>query len=298
LSLSEYGIKNTVKNDGKIEEFADEESCYKRVGLPYIPPEIRHGVDEVGLASQGKLPKLLELSDIKGDVHTHTTASDGVNTLKEMVDYAKNKKYKFIGIADHAPSVLSRGLEEVKRIVNARRKEIEQINSSQDDIRVLFGYEVNILTDATLALPDEILKQLDYAIASIHASFDQDRETVTNRMLAAIENPYIKIIGHPSGRLINEREGCDLDWTKIFKAAAENGKTLEINSQPQRLDLADDLVREAIRCKVKLIINTDAHETSSLDLMRYGVDVARRGMATKENIINTQNVEDFLKSLE
>ncbi|HLC93744.1 MAG TPA: DNA polymerase/3'-5' exonuclease PolX, partial [Patescibacteria group bacterium] len=293
MSLSEYGIKYK----GKLELFPDEESFYNRLNLTWIPPEIRHGKSEIELAIKGKLPKLVTIDDIKGDMHTHTIASDGLNTLAEMVNAAKMMGYQYIGISDHSPSIQSRGYEEVVSIIEKQKKNIESINEAQNDIKVLFGYEVNILADATLSLPDEILSKLDYVVASIHTSFNQERDVVTGRLVKAAENPYVTIIGHPSGRLINEREPCDINWGSVFEAVKKHNKILEINCQPNRLDLVDDLVLEAVRLGIKLIINTDAHDTESLNFMKYGIDVARRGFSERKNIINTLSYEDLLENI-
>ncbi len=293
LSLSEYGIKQ----NGDLLTYENEQGFYEKIGLKYIEPELRQGRNEVELAAEGKLPNLVVLNDIKGDLHMHTTFSDGINTLAEMVNSCIELGYEYIGVADHAPSTVSRGENEVMSIINTRKRDIEQINSSKYEINVLFGYEVNILSDATLGMPDEFLMMLDYAIASIHTAFDQPQAQVTDRMLAAIENPYITIIGHPSGRLINERSGVALNWDEVFNAALKHNKILEINSQPNRLDLADDLVYEAIKRGVKLIINTDAHSIQNLQFMKNGIDVARRGWCTKQNIVNTLPKDEFLRLL-
>ncbi len=293
LSLSEYGIKK----DGELKEFATEESFYKEIGLSYIPPEIRHGNFEIEAAQKDKLPKLIELKDIKGDLHMHTNLSDGVNTINDMVQAAIDLGYEYIGITDHAPSIQSRGLGTVLKIVSDTRKKIDEINSSQDKIKVLFGYEVNILVDNTLGLPDDILKNLDFVIAGIHSSFSQDKKTVTERLLSAMENPYVNIISHPSGRMLNERDPIDPDWSKVFGEARDRGVILEINSQPSRLDLPDDLIKLAIDWDVKMLIGSDAHSTDELKFIRYGVDNARRGWAEKENILNTLNYAKFVKAL-
>ena len=293
-SLSEHGIKYK----GKIQKFADEESFYKFIGLEYIEPEIREDAGEIDLSLGGKLPNLVKLTDIKGELHSHTTFSDGASSLKQMVDSAKEKGYEYVGISDHAPSVMNRGEQKVDSIVTETKKEIEQLNYSDKGIRVLFGYEINILAGATLALPDKFIKELDYAIASIHTSFNQDKAQITKRFLSAINNPYITIIGHPTGRLIGSRESYDADWEEIFKQALEKEKIIEINSQPDRLDLPDMLVREAVKKGVKLIVNTDSHSLEQFSLMRYGIDVARRGFAEKKNIVNTLSLKDFLKEIE
>jgi DNA polymerase (family 10) len=293
MSLSEYGIKE----NGELKEFADEKSFYGELGLSYIPPEIRNGNFEIEAARNGKLPKLIELGDIKGDMHFHTIASDGADTLEDMVGEAKKLGYQYIGVADHAPSIQARGLGTVLKIVSDTRKKIDDINSSQKDIKVFFGYEVNILVDNSLGLPDDILKDLDFVIAGIHTAFGQDKDTVTERLLSAIENPYVRVISHPSGRLLNERDPADPDWKKIFSAARDNNVILEINAQPQRLDLPDDLVKSAIEWGVDLIINSDAHSTGEFSFMRYGVDNARRGWAQKGDIINTLDYDKFVKKL-
>lgn len=293
MSLSEYGIKK----DDIIQEFSKEEDFYKELGLPYIPPELRHGNYEIEAAQKDKLPILIELKDIKGDLHFHTNFSDGVNTLEEMVEQAKILGYQYIGVTDHAPSIQSKGLGTVLKIVSDTRKRIDEINQSQSDIKVLYGYEVNILVDNSLGLPDDILKNLDYVVAGIHTSFSQDKKTVTERLLTAIENPYVRIISHPSGRLLNERDPADPDWNKIFSAARENNVILEINSQPSRLDLPDDLIKSAIEWGVDLIINSDAHSTEEFGFIKYGVDNARRGWAEKKDIINTLDYDSFVKKL-
>lgn len=292
MSLSEYGIK---KGD-ETYEFKDEPSFYKFLGLPYMEPELRGGSNEIEAALDGKLPELIEAGDIRGEVHTHTTDSDGVNSLEEMVEAAIALGYQYLGISDHAPSVTSRGYKEVSEIIKKKRAAIKKINERQDFIKVFFGYEVNILADATLGLPDEILSELDYAVASIHTSFNQDREQVTDRLLAAIENPYVNIIGHPSGRLLNERDPVDPAWDKIFLAARDNNKIMEINSQPDRLDLPDDLVKEAIQWGVSLVISSDAHSTDQFSFMKYGIYNARRGWAEKKHIINTLSFNDFIRA--
>lgn len=293
LSLSEYGIK---KGD-TTKEFADEESFYKEIDLPYIPPEIRHGNYEIEAALKHKLPKLIELKDIRGDIHVHTDFSDGVNKLEEMIEKAKELGYEYIGISDHAPSIQSRGVGTVLKIISDTKKKIDDINKSQNDIKVLFGYEVNILVDNTLALPEDFLKNLDYVVAGIHTALGQDKKTVTERLISAIEKPYVSIISHPSGRLINGRDASEPDWNKVFDAAREHGVILEINAQPDRLDLPDDLIKNAIEWGVKLVINSDAHSTDQMLFMRCGIDNARRGWAEKENILNTLPYEKFVSQL-
>ena len=294
LSLSEYGIK--IKKTGEIMEFADEVDFYKKLRLPYIPPEIRDGTEEIEMAKEGKLPQLIKLEDIKGDVHTHTTESDGLNTLDEMVNAAEKRGYEYYGVTDHAPSVQSRGEKEVARLIEDRRVNIERVNKSQNRMKVLFGYEVNILADATMGLPDEFMKELDYAIGGIHGAFTQDKDKMTKRLIAALENPYVKILAHPSGRVINSRDPVDPDWNEVFAAAKANDKILEISGQPDRLDLPYDLVREAIKREIKMMVVTDAHSIDQLLYMRYGIDVARRGWCEAKDVVNTLGHEDFVKT--
>lgn len=291
FSLSEYGIKV----NGILKKTKTEKEFYNRIGLPFIEPELRQGRDEIEYAKNNKLPNLVKLEDIKGDFHTHTDFSDGVNTLEEMVKAANDLGYEYYGISDHAPSVSSRGYKEVMNIINTQHRCIEQLSDSYKNLSLYFGYEVNILNDATLALPNEILEKLDYVIASIHTSFSQSKDEITNRLVSALKNPYVTILGHPSGRLINQRDACEVDWNAVFEAAIKYDKIIEINSQPQRLDLTDDLVYEAIKKGVKLIVSTDAHSTDSLNYMKFGVNVARRGWAESKNILNALSQKEFEK---
>jgi len=291
MSLSEYGIKV----GGKLHEFASEKAFYRKIGLEWIPPEIRQGKDEVELASKKSLPNLITISDVKGDLHVHTNLSDGVNTLDEMVQAGTSKGYQYMGISDHSPSLQNRGKYEVLGLIEGFRNKIEHINSSQNNIRVLFGYEVNILVDGELSLSDDVMSKLDYVVASVHSSFEQSREKATERLISAVKNPLVTVIGHPSGRLINERAPLDLDWDKIFDATEEYNKILEINCQPNRLDLPDDLVYTAQKRGIKFLISSDAHSVGSLDLMKYGVDVARRGWLTKDQVINTLPKDALIK---
>jgi len=295
LSLSEYGVKS--KKTGKIHETKTEEEFYEKVGLQYIPPEIRHGWDEIEFAEKNKLPNLVELGDIRGDLHIHTIASDGLNTLSEIVQGAKKLGYSYIGISDHVPSVQSKGRDEVERIIETKRKEVDQLNEVQNDIKVLFGYETSVLVDEEVNLPEDLLEKLDFVICGIHSSYNQSKNQLTKRLLAAIENKHVDIIPHPFGRLLNERDAYELDWIKILDAVKFHDKIIEINAHPQRLDLAFDLVKRAIDKGIKLIINTDAHDISQLSFMKYGVDVARRGWCTKENIVNTLPYSRFVKLL-
>ncbi|HLD50959.1 MAG TPA: DNA polymerase/3'-5' exonuclease PolX [Patescibacteria group bacterium] len=291
FSLSEYGIKRKGMED--IKEFATEEEFYGFLNLEYIPPEMRHGSNEVDLARQRKIPNLIKVSDIKGDLQSHTIASDGLNSLEDMIIQAIKIGYEYYGVTDHAPSVQTRGLEEVEKIITETREQIAILSKKYPEIKILFGYEVNILADATLALPDSILKELDFALGSIHTAFNQSREEITDRIIKALENPYINYIGHPSGRLLNERDPVDPDWLKVFSACAYEGKLMEINAQPNRLDLPDDLAKECVKRAIPLVINTDAHEKSQMEYMKYGVNIARRAGIEAKDIVNTLSFGEF-----
>jgi DNA polymerase (family 10) len=295
LSLSEYGIKS--KKTGKIKAVATEEEFYEYLGLQYIPPELRYGYDEIEIAKKHKLPQLVEVSDIKGELHTHTKFSDGLTSVAEMAEAALALGYEYFGVADHAPSIQSRGRKEVEKLLQQEKEEVSAVNAAQSKLRMLFGYEVNILVSKKLGLPNDLLKELDFVVAGVHSSFRQDKHTMTNRLISAIENEYVDIIAHPLNRLINEREAVDLNWPKVFDAVKANNKILEINAQPNRLDLSDDLVVQAIKEGIRLIIDTDAHEPSQLHFMKYGVDVARRGWCEQKHILNTLSRAEFLKEL-
>lgn len=291
-SVSEYGIKE-IKTK-KVHQFSSEENFYNFLDLAWITPEIRQGKNEVDLAANKNLPNLITRSAIKGDLHMHTILSDGINTLEEMVEAAHNLGYEYVGISDHSPSVQSRGYAEVESIIEETRLKIRELNQKYTDMKILFGYEVNLLADSTLSLPDALLEKLDYVIVGVHTSFKQDREKLMNRYMAALENPYVDIIAHPTGRIINQRDALDLDWMTLFDAVKKHDKILEIDSWPDRLDLPYDLVREAKNRGIRLIISSDAHRADRLDFIRYGVDVARRGWCEPKDIVNTLSGEEFL----
>jgi DNA polymerase (family 10) len=294
LSLSEYGVK---KVDSKGRQFSDdmmmkvktEEEFYKLLSMDYIPPELREDKGEIEAASDHKLPELIELQDIKGDLHTHSDWSDGQSPIKEMADYAKKLDREYIALTDHSYPNLKYG---------ERLKEIEQYNYSSENIRVISGLEVNINADYSLQIPDRILERHEFILASIHTSFRQPTGEMTSRIIKALENPHVNALSHPTGGLLLEREGVDADWEKIFKVAAKLGKFIEINSYPNRLDLPDTLVYEARRFGVKFVINTDSHQTNHLDLMEYGVSVARRGWVETNDVINTLPYKKFKDILE
>ncbi|MFH1565896.1 MAG: PHP domain-containing protein, partial [bacterium] len=292
-SLSERGIKTTSQTL----KFDTEEELYRFLGMQYVCPELREDWGEIERSLENKLPNLLSSSDIKGDLQSHTTFSDGENTFKEMADSAKRLGYEYFGITDHQMSLSTHTRQEVLSSIEARRKEIEHYNNSSKCMRVLFGIEINVSADNNVVYPNELLGKFDYVIGAIHSSFGQNKEQITKRLLTLIENPFIKIIAHPTGRLISEREGYNADWKEIFKACKRYNKVLEINGQPSRLDLPDFLVREAIKEGVLLSTNTDSHSVGDLNFMSYAVSVARRGWCEKKNVINTLPLNELLKFL-
>ncbi len=298
FSLSEYGIKpyRGGKIVGDYLPVETEEEFYRLLGLPWIPPELREDTGEIEAAQQGRLPKLVELGDIRGEVHVHTLHSDGEETTADMIEEAIRLGRRYVGISDHAPSVATRGFTEAKAEILRRKREIEELRKRfSGRIEIFFGAEVNIDAQARMALPDELLKLYEYTIGAIHTSFDQSKEEITSRLLAALENPYVNLLGHPTGRLLGEREAYEADWERIFAAAEGFCKPLEINAYPSRLDLPDDLVRAARKRKIKFVIGTDAHRFEHYRNLRFGVAVARRGWCEREDILNTAAASDFVK---
>jgi DNA polymerase (family 10) len=292
LKLSEYGI-TTVKT-GKLEKFATEEGYYERLGLDFIPPELREGRDEIEKAANRTIPKLIELSDIKGDLHVHTEWSDGQDSIAAMAWAAKERGYQYLAITDHsAGRGIAHGLDEER--LRRQIAEIKRLNQTLDGIRLLSGIEVDIRADGSLDLSHEVLAELDIVIAAVHSAMGQDEAKMTQRVLRAVENPNVDILAHPTCRLLGEREPVNLDMEQVFKAALKTGTALEINAMPERLDLKDIHVLRAKELGVKLVINTDAHRVSHLDLMRFGVGVARRGWCEAGDVLNTKPVEVWLK---
>lgn len=296
-SLSEYGIKAK----GKTKLFSNEKGFYNFLGMDYIEPELREDAGEIEAAMKHKLPKLVELKDIKGDLHLHSNypiepSHDlGENSFKEIIQKAQELKYEYIGISDHSPGISNHTPSQIIEIIKKRTDIIEQLNYSSKNIKVLNLLEIDILTDGKLSVPEIALKTLDGAIAGIHSSHSQDKKTITKRLLNAISNPYVQIVSHPTGRLLLQRESYEVDWEQAFEACVRHKTMLEINSWPSRLDLPDTLTREAIRKGVKLVINTDAHMVDQMDNMPFGVSVARRGWATRANIVNTLSWLEFKK---
>lgn len=275
-SVSENGV-NQIKTT-KVHKFKSEKGVYKQLGMAFPEPELREDLGEIEAALNNKLPKLIQLNDIKGDLHTHSFWSDGKNTIFEMAQKAIELNREYIALTDHSYP----NLQYDKRI-----EQIEQYNYSQSKIRVIKGLEVNINADSTLQINNEILKKHDFIFVSIHTSFRQSEKEMTERIIKALQNPNVDALAHPTGRLLLEREGIEADWGKIFKFAADNGKIVEINAFPNRTDLPDLLIKEAKKYKVKFSIDTDSHDIDHLNLMEYGVANAKRGWVEKEDVVNT-----------
>lgn len=294
LSLSEHGFKD---KDGKEILCAKESEVYEKLGLPWIPPELREGSGEVEAAIQGDLPNLVRLKQIKGELHAHSDWSDGKASTRSMVEAALERKLKYFIVTDHSRSLgVANGLS-IERL-RKQRRELKKLQKRYgDEILLLQGSEVEILADGTLDYPDDILEELDFVIASLHSSLRQDREQVTSRVLGAIANPHVDLIAHLSGRLIGRRDGADLDYDRILAAAADTGTILEINAHPDRLDLIDIHARRALELGVLLAITTDAHSPEDLDLREYGVGIARRAWATPSSVVNAWSPSKFSKWL-
>jgi DNA polymerase (family 10) len=290
FSLSEYALK---KEDGTEILCAAEEEVYATLGLPYIPPELREDRGEIEAALAGRLPALVELGDLKGDLQFHTTWSDGRNSLLEMARAAQAYGLRYALVTDHSRSLGVAGGLSVEQL-HEQRAEIEKVNRKMSRFHLLAGVEVEVRADGTLDLPDEALAGLDLVVAAVHSALRQGREQVTARMLAAIRNPHVDVIAHPSGRLLGEREGADLDMEAVLRAAAETGTVLEVNAYPDRLDLDDVHVRRAVELGVKLAINSDAHSADGFAVLPFGVATARRGWARARDVINTWNVRKVL----
>jgi len=298
-SLNEHAFSPVDKEGNIIEDApkilcATEEEVYATVGLPWIPPELREDSGEIEAAQAGKLPKLITMDDMHADLHMHTTASDGTRTIREMAEEARQRGRKFIVITDHSHSLgIANGLT-VERLL-AQQEEVRKVDAELGgSIRVFHGTEMDINADGTLDFPDDVLAKLDFVIASLHVSLRQPREQVTNRMLSAIRNPHVDLIGHPRAQILPDREPADLDMDAVFNAAKASGIALEINANPRRLDLEAQFARRAVEMGIPLSINTDAHAPDHMDLMMYGVMTARRGWVTAESVINTWPLERFL----
>jgi DNA polymerase (family 10) len=279
LSISEYGVKN-VETDETVTA-AGEEELYEHLGYAWIPPELRENRGEIEAAREGRLPALVTFADLRGDLHMHTDWSDGRGTLEEMVVAAKERGHSYIAISDHARRLRDGRLER-------QTEEIAALNERVSGITVLAGIEVDIRGDGSLDYDDEALALRDWVMASIHSGFDGSRDRLTERLVCAMENPHVDCIGHPTGRKINLRPPYDLDFERVFEKAVETGTFLEINAQPDRLDLTDNHARAAAEAGVRIVISTDAHRVHELDNLELGVAQARRGWLAPEQVVNTR----------
>jgi DNA polymerase (family 10) len=289
LSLSEYGFKRA---DGSEHLCPEEEQVYEKLGLPWIPPELREDRGEIQAALVGELPPLIERPQIRGDLHAHSDWSDGAASLEEMAGAARALGYAYLLISDHTQSLgVAGGLNPEQ--VRAQRAEIDALNTRWEDFCLLQGCELEIRADGSLDFDDQVLASLDLVVASVHTSLRQDPEQITGRVLNALANPYVDIIGHPSGRLLGQREESAVDLEVVIQAAARTGTALEVNSIPARLDLDDAHVRRAVEVGVKIAVNSDAHHPDGLENLTYGLATARRGWATAADVLNTYTLEEL-----
>ena len=294
LKLNEYGIFR--EKDNKRVGGEKEQDVYAILGLSYIPPELREDQGEIEAAQSGTLPRLITLEDIKGDLHVHSRWSDGSHSLEELVEAAREHGYAYFALTDHSRGLaVARGLT-IDRLMD-QKKEIDALNRKLKGFRILQSTEVDIRSDGTLDFPDDVLEKLDIVVASIHSGFKQPVQQLTGRIVSAMKNPYVSIIGHISGRLIGEREAYELDMEKVLKTARETGTAFEINAYPLRLDLNDTFARRAKDMGIPIVISTDTHTIDQLDYMSYGVSIARRAWLEKEDVVNTFGLHVLLKKL-
>lgn len=294
LSLNEYGI--TDRETGEIEEFADETTLYKRLGLQYIPPELRQGVGEVKAALECSIPRLVEVSDIRGDLHDHSDWSDGRDPMEAMVLAAKERGLEYLAMTDHS---VGRGIANGLSVERLERQKVavRRLEGDIGGIRLFRGTEMDIRADGSLDYDDEVLAGLDWVIGSIHSGMSQDSSTMTKRIIKAMRNEHVDVIGHLSTRLVGERQPIEADYEAIFRAAAETGTAMEINASPERLDLRDSHAARARELGVPLVISTDAHTTEALNNTHFGVGLARRAWCEREHILNTLPLDKFMEYL-
>jgi DNA polymerase (family 10) len=302
-SLNEYGLTATGSGsapEGEQRFFAEEAELYEFLGLAWVPPQLRENRGEIQAAREHALPRLIELGDIRGELHGHSTWSDGAASIAEMAEVARARGYSYWGVCDHSAGLGMVGGLDAERIAQ-QAEEIAALNAEWAkagiDFRLLRGTEAEILADGSLGLPDEVLAELDVVVASIHSGLRQDRETITARCLKAIENPHVDILGHPTGRMIGSRPPADLDMEAVLQACAATGTAVEINAHPSRLDVNDVYARRAVELGCKISINSDAHELSGMEMMPYGIATGRRAWLTPADVINTLSLPDLLKWL-
>jgi DNA polymerase (family 10) len=291
FKLNEYGLFDRDTDRRVAGE--DEEGIYRIMGMDYMPPELRENTGEIEAAMEHRLPRLVELKQIRGDLHVHTKWSDGTATIEEMAGKAKSMGLEYIAVTDHTKSLgIAHGLDEARLM--EQMKEIEQINRKLDDFTVLTGTEVDVKADGSLDLPDSILRDLDFVIASIHSGFKSDVEKMTNRLITAMANEYVDAVGHPTGRIIQKRSPYELNLNRVFEAAAKQRVMMEINAFPDRLDLSDVNSRAAMKAGCVMEIGTDAHASNQLDFLPLGVSVARRGWLEAKDVANTMPAEGIV----
>lgn len=298
LKLSEYGLFTVPSGDdprtpegeaGELIVSETEAEVYERLGLQWVPPTLREDRGEIAAAAKGELPRLVEVDDIRGDLHTHTDLTDGVSSLEDMVATAAGRGYAYYAITDHAPNLYMQRMSDEKML--AQRDEVARLDEHHPSMALLHGTELNIDPDGEVDWPPEFLAGFDICVASVHSHFTQSRDEMTRRVVRACENPYVNVIGHLTARQIGRRPPVDLDLDAVFEACARTGTALEVNAHPHRLDLRDEHIRWAGRYGVRFAIDTDAHALGHLDLMRYGVGTAQRGWLTPDDVINTWPLE-------
>lgn len=292
MKLNEYGL---FEGERKIAGRTEEE-IYGRLGLPWIPPELRENNGEIEAAKEEKLPKLIEYDDLKGDLQVHTNWSDGANSIREMTEEAQKIGLQYIVISDHSKTLAMTGGLDEKRLMK-QGEDIDKLNEEFEEIEILKGVELNILKDGRLDITDNILEKLDFVAAAVHSHFNLGERENTERILKALENPNVNMLCHPTTRQIKKREPIEIDLTRIIKVAKDNGKILDVDSYPDRLDLKDEYIRKAVVIGAKLGISSDSHNIHHLRFLELGIAQARRGWATAQDVLNTRDVREFYKSL-
>jgi DNA polymerase (family 10) len=293
-TLSEYSLARL--DDQTVVASKSEEDIYAALKLDYVPPELRENTGEIECAEKHSLPRLLEQRDLQGDVHMHTVETDGRNTIQEMAEAARERGYKYMAITDHSKNLaFANGLDDKRALEHIAR--IRAANEAGDGIRVFAGIEVDILADGSLDLSDSVLDQMDLVIASVHSHFDQSAEEMTERLLKAISNPNVSLIGHPTGRLLLRRDSYAFDMDKVLDAAGRYQVAMELNAYPDRLDLCDRHLRMAKQRGVRIVINTDSHHTTHMDKIRFGILQARRAWLTPDDVLNTLPVDKFARAM-
>ncbi|GLY92130.1 DNA polymerase/3'-5' exonuclease PolX [Actinoallomurus iriomotensis] len=293
LKLSEYGLFDV--ESGELVVSATEEEVYERLGLPWVPPTLREDGGEIDAALKGTLPRLVQLADLRGDLHSHTDLTDGIAPLEEMVAAAAAQGWEYFAITDHAPNLFMQRMTDEKML--AQREAVHALGERHPGLTLLHGTELNIDADGEVDWPEEFLSGFDICVASVHSLFTQDRETMTRRIVRAVENPGVHVLGHPTARLIGRREPVDCDWDAVFEACARHHTVVEIDAFPDRLDLPADLIRRALRHGVRFSIDSDAHATGHFANLRYGVGTAQRGWLTPDDVVNTwplERLRDYL----